>query len=347
MYTDKLYVYKASILISKSIKKYLTYNILKHIALWAIYLIFPLVITPSPKPEIHIVSTQWRLFIYFLSSFYSILFFYTNFFWAIPRLAYSQKKWKYCVVVLLFVSICFALNGILSAVFPYASDKLLMLQLLGALLRLLFVGIVAWILFLYKRNQEYVLSKNEHELASLKAQVNPHFLFNVLNSLYALALKKSDNLADAISKTSDMMRYNIEESKKRFVSLEQELRYIQDYVAIQQLRLTSRTKVTCNIKGDFSGRHIEPLLVIAFIENAFKYGVSTEKESNIVLDIEMDGDVFKLTIYNDKVRLVSDTIGTGIENTVKRLNYTYNGQYELVISDMEHHYTVNLSIRIP
>ena len=144
-----------------------------------------------------------------------------------------------------------------------------------------------------------------------------------------------------------MMRYNIEESKKRFVPLEQELRYIQDYVAIQQLRLTSRTKVTCNIKGDFSGRHIEPLLVIAFIENAFKYGVSTEKESNIVLDIEMEGDVFKLTVCNDKVRLVSDTIGTGIENTVKRLNYTYNGRYELDISDLEHHYTVNLSIRMP
>ena len=163
MYTDKTNVYKSSILISKNIRKYLTYNILKHIVLWAIYLIFPLVITPSPEPEIHIENPQWALYIYFLSSVYSILFFYTNFFWAIPRLAFSQKKWKYCVVVLLFVSICFALNGILPAVFPYASDKLLMLQLLGALLRLLFVGIIAWILFLYKRNQEHVLSKNEHE----------------------------------------------------------------------------------------------------------------------------------------------------------------------------------------
>lgn len=321
------------------------YNILKHAALWGIYLILPIIIVPRTDAN-YIESSHWLLFNYFFSSIYSIIFFYVNFFWAIPNLAYKNKKWKYFLVILFFVLTCFAAFEILPAEFNYKTEKILLFQFFAAVLKLLFVTIVAWVIFLYKRNQEHAIAKNQAELAYLKSQVNPHFLFNVLNSLYALAIKKSDKLVDAIPKISDMMRYNIEESKKSFVSLNQELDYLQDYVDIQKLRLTSKTKISYNVTGVAGSKQIEPLLLIAFIENAFKYGVSTEKESEIIINIEIFENYLELYTKNDKVRSYSNTSGTGLKNTIKRLNHTYHNRYVLDIRDKEDNYIVHLSIKI-
>lgn len=325
--------------------KQLTYNILKHLALWVVYLILPIIIVPRPNVD-YIERNQFILFNYFFSSLYSILFFYVNFFWAIPRLAYNNKKWKYLLVLLFFVLMCFAVYKILPIVINFETKKIIFFQLFAALLKLVFVSIVAWVIFLYKTNQEHTIAKNQAELAYLKAQVNPHFLFNALNSLYALAIKKSDNVVDAISQISDMMRYNIEESQKCFVSLNQELEYLQNYIDIQKLRLTTKTKITYNVKGESSNKQIEPLLLIAFIENAFKYGVSTEKKSEIIINIEIVENKLTIFIQNDKVQKFSSTSGTGIKNTIKRLNYSYNNRYVIDISDKEDYYSVQLSIKI-
>ncbi len=325
--------------------KQLTYNSLKHIALWIIYLILPIIIVPRPDVN-YIERNQFILLNYFFSSLYSILFFYVNFFWAIPSLAYKNKKWKYVLVLLFFVLMCFAVYKILPTVINFETEKIIFFQLFAAILKLVFVSIVAWIIFLYNKNQEHAIAKNQAELAYLKAQVNPHFLFNVLNSLYALAIKKSDHVVDAISKISDMMRYNIEESQKSFVSLNQELGYLQDYIDIQKLRLTTKTKIRYQVKGEAGNKQIEPLLLIAFIENVFKYGVSTEKESEIIINIEIIENNLKLYIQNDKVQKFSSTSGTGIKNTIKRLNYTYNNRYVLNINDKEDYYSVQLSIKI-
>jgi len=327
------------------LNKQLTYNILKHLALWVVYLILPIIIVPRPNVD-YIERNQFILFNYFFSSLYSILFFYVNFFWAIPRLAYNNKKWKYLLVLLFFVLMCFAVYKILPIVINFETKKIIFFQLFAALLKLVFVSIVAWVIFLYKTNQEHTIAKNQAELAYLKAQVNPHFLFNALNSLYALAIKKSDNVVDAISQISDMMRYNIEESQKCFVSLNQELEYLQNYIDIQKLRLTTKTKITYNVKGESSNKQIEPLLLIAFIENAFKYGVSTEKKSEIIINIEIVENKLTIFIQNDKVQKFSSTSGTGIKNTIKRLNYSYNNRYVIDISDKEDYYSVQLSIKI-
>lgn len=325
--------------------KQLIYNIIKHIALWAIYLILPIIIVPRPDVN-YIERSQFLFYNYSISSLYSILFFYVNFYWAIPRLAYKNKKWKYLLVLLFFVLMCFAVYKISHIKINFEKERIIYLQFIAALLKLVFVNIVAWVIFFYKRNQEHATAKNQAELAYLKAQVNPHFLFNVLNTVYALAIKKSDNTAHAISQISDMMRYNIEKSQERFVSLNQELEYLEDYIDIQKLRLTTKTKVAYNVQGESSNKHIEPLLLIAFIENAFKYGVSTEKESEIIINIEIVENHLELYIQNDKVRTFSNTIGTGIKNAIKRLNYAYRNRYDLDITDREDYYRVQLSIKL-
>jgi len=325
--------------------KQLTYNILKHLALWIVYLILPIIILPRPTGD-YIERSQFILFNYFFSSLYSIIFFYVNFFWAIPSLADKNKKGKYLLVLLFFVLMCSAVYKILPTVINFETERNIFFLFFAALIKLVFTSMVAWVIFLYKRNKEHTIAKNQAELAYLKAQINPHFLFNVLNSLYALAIKKSDKVVDAISQISDMMRYNIEESQKCFVSLNQELEYLQDYIDIQKLRLTTKTKITYNIKGESGNKQIEPLLLIAFIENAFKYGVSTEKESEIIINIQIVENNLKLYIQNDKVRKFLSTSGTGIKNTIKRLNYTYNNRYVLDISDKDDYYRVQLLIKL-
>lgn len=116
--------------------------------------------------------------------------------------------------------------------------------------------------------------KLETELSYLKAQINPHFLFNTLNSIYALAIEKSDYTATAVVKLSGMMRYIISESHKHFVSLEKEISYINDYIELQKFRLGGTVKIHYSLQGHYPGKEIAPLILITFVENAFKYGLT-------------------------------------------------------------------------
>lgn len=323
----------------------LIYKILKHFAIWIIYLLLPIIILPLPNLN-YLGKSQFALFNYFFSSLYTVIFFYVNLFWAIPRLAYESKKWLYLLVFLFLVLLYFIIYRFFLNEINFEIVRDISFLYFIALVKLLFISIVAWAIFLYERNKEYMIAKNQAELSYLKAQVNPHFLFNALNSIYALAIKKSDKIVDAISQISDMMRYNIEESQKRFVTLSQELDYIKDYIDTQKLRLSTKTKIIYNVEGEFSGKQIEPLLLIAFIENAFKYGVSTEKESKIIIKIKFFGNNLKLHIQNDKVKKFTKTSGTGITNTIKRLNHTYYNRYTIDISDEDDYYSVQLSIKL-
>jgi len=325
--------------------KQLIYNIPKHILFWVVYLFLPIIIFPRADVN-YIDISQFVIFNYFFSSLYSIAFFYVNFYWAIPSLAYKKKVLKYVLVLLLSVFICYTVFKIIPTLNNLETEGIISFQFIVALLKLTFVNIISWIIFLQKINQDHSIAKNEAELAYLRSQINPHFLFNVLNSLYALAINKSENLVDTISQVSDMMRYNIEESQKRFVSLNQELEYLQCFINIQKLRLTNKTVINYWVKGEIGEKRIEPLLLIAFIENAFKYGVSTEKESEIIIKIEVIENKLKLFIKNHKVRKFSNTSGTGIMNTIKRLDYTYSNRYDLDISDREDCYIVLLTIEV-
>ncbi|WP_332367808.1 histidine kinase [Spirosoma telluris] len=124
------------------------------------------------------------------------------------------------------------------------------------------------------RWRETEQEKIQTELSYLKAQINPHFLFNTLNSIYSLAIIESPPTADAIIKLSSFLRYVIQESQKNLVSLRNELDYIGQYIALQQLRLGDTAAVDFTVDGKPNGKQIVPLLLISFIENAFKYGLA-------------------------------------------------------------------------
>jgi LytS/YehU family sensor histidine kinase len=211
------------------------------------------------------------------------------------------------------------------------------------------VFIISIALKLQARFKETEKAKLAAELAYLKSQINPHFLFNTLNSIYSLALKKSDDTANAIVKLSGMMRYNITDAQSEFIEIEKEIDYITSYIELQKIRLGETAKVNFAVNGIADKHQIAPLLLISFIENAFKYGVNPEIESFIQITIGITNNTVELKVYNKivPVNIVENTkTGTGIANVIRRLDLLYSGKYQLQISHTETDYTVTLIITI-
>lgn len=167
------------------------------------------------------------------------------------------------------------------------------------------------------------------ELSFLKQQVNPHFLFNSLNSIYSLSLSKSDATTDTILKLSSILRYMLYESENSSVSLKDELKIIDDYIELQKLRLTEKVTVTFKVEGIPEEQKIESFILIPLIENAFKYGVDNINESFINLTIKITSTVLELTLDNKIVSGVEKDkdSGIGLKNISRRLELVYSGRH--------------------
>lgn len=191
--------------------------------------------------------------------------------------------------------------------------------------------------------------KQSAELAYLKAQVNPHFLFNTLNSIYALALDNSPRTANAVVKLSGLMRYVITEAEQDFVPLEKELNYILDYIELQRLRLDHTVQLNTHIDINPEGHKIAPLILVTFIENAFKYGVNPELESVIDIRLSLEENTLILSVKNNKVtlNLVENTSnGLGIKNAQTRLDLLYPNKYQLNIENQKAIFEVALKLTL-
>nr|WP_246202931.1 histidine kinase [Fulvivirga lutimaris] len=187
------------------------------------------------------------------------------------------------------------------------------------------------------------------ELELLKSQINPHFLFNALNNLFSMSLQHGDEkTAEGISKLSEMMRYVFDKSSQEAVPLNQEVQYIQDYIYLQELRFGKQINVNFEVKNEKTGICIAPMLLIPFIENAFKYGVSAQEKTTIDISIDTNGTVFNFTIVNkimeDNEAISSNRIG--LENVRKRLEILYPKKYDLDIVQQNGFYQVDLKLYI-
>lgn len=293
-----------------------------------------------------------------LSSYLLILgYFYLNYLVLIPRLFFArQYAWFGVCSVVCFLVIAFVFGGQGPPPHdhmpgpprphgpPHPMGDIDLSQKFFLFLLALFLSLSLRIADRWRAAEEARLST---ELSYLKAQINPHFLFNTLNSIYSLALEKSDATADAIVRLSSFMRYVIREAHDDFVPLGKELDYISHYVALQQLRLDDTATVDFQVSGDPSGQEIAPLLLISFIENAFKYGVNPEGKSRIEIRVDIREEVLRLFVENSKVRVFQDEpTGIGLENTRARLRLLYPRRHELSIRDEGAVFTVNLTLRL-
>ena len=189
--------------------------------------------------------------------------------------------------------------------------------------------------------------KAQAELSFFKAQIHPHFLFNTLNNIYSLAVSNSENTAPSIMKLSKMMRYITEEATEDFVPVEDEIICLENYIDLQKLRLNSRTKVDFKSEGHFEGVRIAPLILMTFVENAFKFGVSSRFDNQIEISVKVFENCISFYCKNQifESNDDSDREGIGIANTRKRLDFLYPDQYDLKLTSQENRFEVTLEIR--
>ncbi|MGF7231430.1 sensor histidine kinase [Arachidicoccus sp.] len=199
-----------------------------------------------------------------------------------------------------------------------------------------------------KLKEEVSKQQLETELSLLRSQVNPHFLFNTLNSIYSLTLTNNEKAPDAVMKLSRIMRYTLEEAQSEFVPLEDELAFINSYLELQKIRVTDKVQVIYEVKGNDGDTKIPPLLLIPFIENAFKYGVSARNKTSIKVIIVVENKQLFFNCENDIIPNISMQPGTGlgIANVRRRLELLYKKNYTLNISTEEDKYKVVLRLEI-
>ncbi|MEM9361442.1 MAG: histidine kinase [Bacteroidota bacterium] len=200
-----------------------------------------------------------------------------------------------------------------------------------------------------RENSEKEKLQRELELNYLKEQVNPHFLFNSLNSIYALSRQQSKETPEVVMQLSELMRYQLESAKKDFVSLKEELEFIENYLLLEEKRLSKRCTIEFLIEGESSNYKIAPMLLIPFVENAIKHGAqATNAQSMIEVNVSIKNSRLHLHVVNSKhnTEAKSTRKGTGLENVKRRLNLLYPNAHVLDINDMEATYHVNLSIDI-
>jgi hypothetical protein len=310
-----------------------------------------------------------KLFIYLLF----IGFFYLNFFLLVPRIYFRKQYLLYalcCLTCLMFILYVpghlFAGDGIEvpaettlppGAAPPFSVvveqthfEKQFMLPHINDEIFLFLI--VLFVSLSLKINQQLRRTEKEKataQLSYLQAQINPHFLFNTLNSIYSLSIdERARGTSAAIVKLSGLMRYVTTESDTDLVPLEKEINYIHNYVDLQKIRLGDTAQINYQIDGDTAGKFITPLLLIAFIENAFKHGVNPEELSPIDIAIQITGDELSLRVFNNKVHRLPDESKShvGIRNTQNRLNLLYPGRHSLTIEDNKQTYLVTLKITL-
>lgn len=215
----------------------------------------------------------------------------------------------------------------------------------GAAFKLLFDQIN-----LQKEIAELAREKAEAELNFLKSQINPHFLFNSLNSVYFLIDKNNAEAREALRQFSDMLRYQLYEANGEKIPIEKEISYLRDYVHLQQLRKDEKYKVDLNCSPDVKNFSIEPLLLISFVENAFKHISHKADGKNFIrLELARSNGHFEFTVENSFEKGVYTTEqqgGIGMKNVKRRLELLYPGAHHLLVDDKEGVYKVNLKLKV-
>lgn len=197
--------------------------------------------------------------------------------------------------------------------------------------------------------QKITVEKLNAEVDFLRAQINPHFLFNILNNLYALTLKKSDLAPDVVLKLSEMMEYMLYDSTDEKVLLEKEVTYLKNYIELERLRFSGEAAISLEVDASLNGHRIAPLLLLPLVENAFKHGLSQQVENSwLRVNIALDKSTLTVVIENSKPpSMVSKTKGgIGLGNLRKRLELLYPERHHLQLEDRKNSFVAELVIEL-
>lgn len=344
-------------------KRLLTITV--HVAAWTCFFLLPIVFFPRPR-DVDFQFSETMIWRFTCIDLYLLIFYYSNTLFLIPRLL-TKRKWVWytltiisCLLVFLFIHRFF--DDIIrsemseklklkmpprrhSFLYPFTGSS--------AVFFLVFTVstcsrvIQEW-LGIESKRQEIENEKLATELSFLRSQINPHFLFNTLNNIYSLALIKSEATADAVLKLSSIMRYVLSETKHDTVELNKEIQFIRHYIELQKVRLTDKVSIEFIVEGSTEDKQIAPLILIPFVENAFKYGVSTKETSKLLFEVKVNENSIYFTAQNhvfshDKGN--DDNTGIGLKNTKRRLELLYAHKHTLSVTEENHEFIVNLILQ--
>lgn len=326
------------------------------VAAWLCFFMLPFQFFPYNKSKSPFDSERFiRLFT--VSNILLICFYYLNSKILVPRLLAVKKTLPYFA----FVFACmFSYLGVMYLIMYYAPETKTyaqssyaisngykgpyffssgpMTMFLLAFLVSTGIKVIARWFTAEEVREEISKQQLETELNLLKTQVNPHFLFNTLNSIYSLAVANNVKTADAVMKLSRIMRYTLEECQDNSVALQAEIDFINSYIDLQKLRLTNNNEVVFKATGNISNARIAPFVLIPFIENAFKYGISTHRASSIHACVHADNNKITFTCENacqQTGKISLESTGMGIDNTRRRLELIYAEKFELAIDSKD------------
>ena len=297
-----------------------------------------------------------------IHSFFLALLIYTNLYFLIPKFL-SKKQITAYFALLIFASFLVTPLEMICLYWNMSGyDEARAFLLRNQFLQFLYMFFAAITSSIFKIAKEWLLqertkraleNKNlQSELSFLKSQINPHFLFNTLNSLYALTLKKSDKAPEIVLRLSDMMRYMLYESNEKFVDFEKELNSVKNYLELEKIRYGEKAAINFVQNIDSDDKYtIPPLIFIPFLENAFKHGLSNSLTQGYVnVKIEVKSKNLTFEIENSKNSEVKDERyykgGIGLSNVKRRLELIFGNNYNLKIVDSDKSFSVVLELTI-
>ena len=332
-------------------------QIMLHISIWTIF-VFMHLIQARPDQDLINVSNSFLFVV-------NIILFYLNYLVLVPKLLLKKKTGLYVFCAIVFI----AFFTFLFREIDTKIDKSFMLLDRGPRPKHFFMGMkmvmvavnsflilaIGTVIRIYSEwssseitKKQIEAQKSSSELHFLKNQISPHFLFNSLNSIYSLTTKKSNDAPEAVITLSELLRYMLYQTNQDFVLLSKELDYIQNYLKLQRIRIANNEHVTINIHGAITNQKIRPLLLISFIENAFKYGTDFKGNTKIKIEIYVKDDELQFTCVNliGSRKNDKNSSGIGLQNTQDRLKLLYPNNHWLNIKEVDNEFVVKLTLKL-
>ena len=295
-----------------------------------------------------VVESMWIAF-YWLAPAMGV--YLVNFYLFVPQLWVHHRFWLFGVanVLLLIISNLHLINNDINTLPDYFRAGYSLFLIISLLLSVMAIGVALSIRYMMRRSERRQ-KEVEAELAWLKNQINPHFLFNTLNNISSLAQIDADETQEAIMQLSDLLRYAMYETNKPKVRLDGEVEFMRNYIELMKLRCNEMTKVDAQFTIHNAQSEVAPLLFISLVENAFKHGMNSNEPASINIRLEQQDDTLVFVCDNtNNPKPTKDLSGSGIglENTRRRLDLLYPGCYtwEQAITT-ENVYHVKISIRL-
>ena len=292
---------------------------------------------------------------YLLTTLYHIGLFYFNAFYLYPKLLNKRTWWLYIICLIALVCLSgFAKVFLLQVLHPGFQFTAFNRRLIFfPLVPFLFASIIYRLVYdrirFERMEKEARAQRLDAELKLLRSQVSPHFLFNMLTNMVSMARLQSTLLEPSLIRLSELLRYMLYESNEEKIAIGKEIEQIENYVSLQQLRFGEDVAISLNIQNDYPEGMIEPMLLVPFIENAFKHGIGMVKEPFIQINLSVKEQQLYFSVvnnYNPANQSKDRHSGIGLNNVKNRLELLYANNYQLSIDNKNDIYSVHLNCKL-